>query len=65
MEARCADCGWPAEEARVLSTHRTSEGWIRYRKCVCGDLRFELITLDGAGPDLLQVHAVHAAGMPG
>lgn len=33
---RCARCGWPAEEARTESAHVTSEGWVRYRRCVCG-----------------------------
>jgi hypothetical protein len=42
---RCAHCGWPGAEAAVLSTHRTSEGWVRYRRCVCGVVSIELIRL--------------------
>jgi hypothetical protein len=45
MEARCTRCGWPNAEAGVLSTHSTSEGWIRYRRCVCGEVSIELVTL--------------------
>lgn len=44
---RCAQCGWPVDEGRVLSTHHTSEGWVRYRRCVCGAVAIELVTLDG------------------
>ena len=47
---RCARCGWPNNEAAVLSTHHTSEGWVRYRRCVCGDVAIELVTL-GSGAD--------------
>ncbi|WP_232660464.1 hypothetical protein [Pseudonocardia sp. TRM90224] len=43
---RCAHCGWPNDEAKVLSTHHTSEGWVRYRRCMCGQVSIELITLD-------------------
>ena len=43
---RCTRCGWPSEEATVLSTHSTSQGWIRYRRCVCGTVSIELIRLD-------------------
>ncbi len=45
---RCAHCGWPVGEARVVSTHHTSEGWVRYRRCVCGAVAIELVTLAGA-----------------
>lgn len=45
---RCAQCGWPSDEAAVLSTHHTSQGWVRYRRCVCGTFAIELVTL-GAG----------------
>jgi hypothetical protein len=45
---RCARCGWPSDEAVVLSTHHTSQGWIRYRRCVCGDVAIELVTLGRA-----------------
>ena len=45
---RCAQCGWPSNEAAVLSTHQTSEGWVRYRRCVCGDVTIELVTLGPA-----------------
>lgn len=46
---RCAQCGWPSDEAVVLSTHHTSQGWVRYRRCVCGTVAIELVTL-GPGP---------------
>ena len=47
---RCAECGWPSEEAKVLSTHHTSQGWVRYRRCVCGAVSIVLVTLgDRAG----------------
>ena len=45
---RCARCGWPSEEAMVLSTHHTSQGWVRYRRCVCGDVTIQLVTLGPA-----------------
>ena len=45
---RCAQCGWPGDETAVLSTHHTSQGWVRYRRCVCGTVAIELVTL-GAG----------------
>jgi hypothetical protein len=38
----CKHCGWPANEASVLSTHRTSQGWVRYRRCICGTMSIEL-----------------------
>lgn len=44
---RCAHCGWPADETTILSTHQTSQGWVRYRRCVCGTISIELVTLDG------------------
>ena len=46
---RCAHCGWPTDEAKVLSTHRTSEGWVRYRRCMCGTVAIELIQLASTG----------------
>ena len=45
---RCARCGWPSDEATVLSTHHTSQGWVRYRRCVCGDVNIQLVTLGPA-----------------
>ena len=45
-EGRCARCGWPAAEGAVLSTHHTSEGWVRYRRCLCGAVTIELVQLD-------------------
>jgi hypothetical protein len=56
---RCAQCGWPNDEAKVLSTHQTSQGWVRYRRCVCGSVTIELVTLAKAGT---QVKPVGAAG---
>jgi hypothetical protein len=52
---RCAHCGWPGGEAAVLSTHHTSEGWVRYRRCVCGAVAIQLVTL---GSDDMRVEAV-------
>ena len=45
---RCAQCGWPSDETEVLSTHPTSQGWVRYRRCVCGSVAIELVTLGPA-----------------
>jgi hypothetical protein len=39
-------CERPVAEARVLSTHHTSQGWVRYRRCACGHVSIELVTLD-------------------
>ena len=55
---RCAQCGWPNEEAEVLSTHSTSQGWVRYRRCVCGTVTIELVTLAPRG---MQVEPVGEA----
>ena len=43
---QCTRCGWPSDEATVLSTHHTSQGWIRYRRCMCGTVSIELVRLD-------------------
>lgn len=45
----CAQCGWPREEARIVSTHPTSQGWVRYRECMCGAVTIELVTLADRG----------------
>lgn len=45
MDTRCAHCGWPSTESRVLSTHPTSQGWVRYRRCSCGQVSIELVRL--------------------
>jgi hypothetical protein len=55
---RCARCGWPGSEAPVLSTHPTSEGWVRYRRCICGAVSIELVRLVGAAD--AHVEAVRA-----
>jgi hypothetical protein len=47
---RCTRCGWPTDSAAVLSTHHTSEGWVRYRRCVCGSVAIELVHLDDREP---------------
>jgi hypothetical protein len=47
---RCTHCGWPTDEAAVLSTHHTSEGWVRYRRCPCGSVAIELVQLDDRTP---------------
>jgi len=58
----CPRCGWPADEATVLSTHHTSQGWIRYRRCVCGAVAIQLVTLgEQAGIRARRV-AVPSAG---
>ncbi|MHA6629309.1 hypothetical protein ACU61A_28065 [Pseudonocardia sichuanensis] len=46
---RCAQCGWPSDETEVLSTHPTSQGWVRYRRCVCGRVAIEVVSPGGAG----------------
>jgi hypothetical protein len=52
----CAHCGWPVGEAAVLSTHHTSEGWVRYRRCVCGAVAIELVRLRaGRGTEVQPV----------
>jgi hypothetical protein len=51
---RCAHSGWPGAEAAVLSTHHTSEGWVRYRRCVCGVVSIELIRLDDTADTLVE-----------
>jgi hypothetical protein len=35
MITRCPRCGWPADDLSA-SAHRTSEGVVTYRRCVCG-----------------------------
>jgi len=37
----CPSCGWPTAEARVISRHRTSEGTVRYLRCVCGQVTIQ------------------------
>jgi hypothetical protein len=38
----CPSCGWPTAETRVISRHRTSEGTVRYLRCVCGQVTIQL-----------------------
>ncbi|MEK6438072.1 hypothetical protein [Pseudonocardia sp. T1-2H] len=54
---RCTRCGWPTDEARTLSTHRTSEGWVRYRLCVCGAVSIQHLELADTGVSEQGVHA--------
>ncbi|MFC5993961.1 hypothetical protein ACFQE5_07030 [Pseudonocardia hispaniensis] len=62
---RCAQCGWPSEETEVLSTHHTSEGWVRYRRCACGEVSIEVVTLaDRRGTHSQLVHDPAAAALP-
>jgi len=42
----CTDCQRPVDSSTVLSTHHTSEGWVRYRRCACGHVSIELVSLD-------------------
>jgi hypothetical protein len=58
---RCERCGWPVDEATVLSTHSTSQGWVRYRRCVCGTLSIQLVTPGGSSGTV----AAPAAGSAG
>jgi hypothetical protein len=39
----CPDCGWPDSELyEVVSTHATSQGWVRYLRCPCGRLAVQV-----------------------
>lgn len=38
-EDACVDCGWPDTDAQVVSRHRTSQGMLVWRWCVCGALQ--------------------------
>ena len=58
---RCTKCGQPTTGARTLSTHATSEGWVRYRRCACGDVSIELLTLEVQATSGLGTRALHAA----
>ncbi|MCE3554149.1 hypothetical protein LWC33_22190 [Pseudonocardia sp. RS11V-5] len=44
---RCARCGQTAG-ATTLSTHHTSEGWVRYKRCACGAVSIEMLTIPAA-----------------
>ena len=51
----CSTCGRLSATARVESTHRTSDGVVRYLKCACGNrwieqARLVLVTTGRAGP---------------
>ncbi|MDT7686434.1 MAG: hypothetical protein QOG57_6744 [Pseudonocardiales bacterium] len=39
---QCTACGWPLAETSVVSAHRTSEGLVCYRRCVCGRITIRL-----------------------
>jgi hypothetical protein len=52
---RCSRCGWPGDEATLLSIHHTSEGSVRYRRCICGAVMVELVA---HGPLGAQVELV-------
>jgi len=39
---RCTECGWPLAETELVSTHRTSEGFVSYRRCICGGFTIQL-----------------------
>ncbi len=59
---RCTQCGSPSAEARTISTHHTSEGWVRYRRCACGGVSIELVTLDAApAQEPLRTQDLHPA----
>jgi hypothetical protein len=38
----------------VLSTHRMSQGWVRYRRCLCGSLSIEVV--DQAYPRMSSIN---------
>jgi len=59
---RCAHCGWPTDDMPVVSTHHTSEGWVRYRRCVCGVMSIKLVTMDGMGTHAEPVRETVSAG---
>jgi hypothetical protein len=42
---RCEQCGQTARAAMTLSTHHTSEGWVRYKRCACGAVSIEMLTI--------------------
>jgi len=42
---RCNRCRRPSGSSTVLSTHHTSQGWTRYRRCACGALSIEQLVL--------------------
>ena len=51
----CTACGGPSATARVESTHRTSDGVVRYLRCRCGhrwveQARLVLVTPGSANP---------------
>ncbi|GEL18582.1 hypothetical protein [Pseudonocardia asaccharolytica] len=63
-DRHCAQCGLPSEETHVLSTHHTSEGWVRYRRCVCGEVTVELVTPGRPPRDVLPARTrSRAAGL--
>ncbi|HTF52949.1 MAG TPA: hypothetical protein VK735_36350 [Pseudonocardia sp.] len=39
---RCTECGWPLAETELVSIHRTSEGFVSYRRCMCGRITIQL-----------------------
>lgn len=39
----CPRCDWPMSEARLLSTHHTSEGVVRYLRCPCGQVTIQTL----------------------
>nr|WP_198151262.1 hypothetical protein [Kibdelosporangium sp. MJ126-NF4]CEL13760.1 hypothetical protein [Kibdelosporangium sp. MJ126-NF4]CTQ99446.1 hypothetical protein [Kibdelosporangium sp. MJ126-NF4] len=36
MTTTCSHCGWPLRDLPAASAHHTSQGVIRYQRCVCG-----------------------------
>jgi hypothetical protein len=46
----CDGCGHPARLAANESTHHTSEGLVRYRRCSCGRRWVQLFAFAGAEP---------------
>ena len=52
VRLQCGNCGRALDDAPTLSSHRTSQGPIWYRRCVCGRISVEWrgSVLSGAGP---------------
>ncbi|WP_419998536.1 hypothetical protein [Streptomyces boninensis] len=45
-QVTCDDCGWPLDGGGLVevSRHHTSEGVVRYRRCVCGAWLIDLLS---------------------
>jgi hypothetical protein len=61
---RCTACGWPLAETQLVSAHRTSEGLVCYRRCVCGQITIRLRPPGGtaAGGSTAPAEVLAASG---